>query len=86
LSSPIRPMPFADPQHFVVAEFMAGVEINTSRLGHCVESLLVGSPQGATRTSDPESAVGWLPGAAVIVYTKRLPSGLMKLVAFWPSG
>jgi hypothetical protein len=30
--------------------------------------------------------VGWLPGAAVIVYTKRLPSGLMKLVAFWPSG
>ena len=42
--------------------------------------------QGATRTSEPESAVGWLPGAAVIVYTKRLPSGLTKLVAFWPSG
>lgn len=51
---------------------------------------LAGAPgligQGATRTSEPESAVGWPPGAAVIVYTKRLPSGLMKLVAFWPSG
>jgi len=47
---------------------------------------LAGGPQGATRSSKPESAVGWLPGAAVIVYTKRLPSGLMKLVAFWPSG
>ena len=31
-------------------------------------------------------ATTWLPDAVVIVSMKRLPSGLMKLVVFWPSG
>ena len=34
---------------------------------------------GSTRISQPESTVGRSPGPRVIVYAKRLPSGLMKL-------
>ncbi|MFM7647102.1 MAG: hypothetical protein ACKO50_03380 [Cyanobium sp.] len=65
----------------------AGHQVEADALIEAGEAaVLAGGPHGATRTSEPESAVGWLPGAAVIVYTKRLPSGLMKLVAFWPSG
>jgi len=40
----------------------------------------------AKKQTKREKFLAWLPDAVVIVSTKRLPSGLKKLVVFWPSG